>query len=110
MTNTNIILENIQSYDEIDDVIQDLQDATGQKVFFDDSRAWTLAYKDDAGDYFGVQRGYLGGGVRGPIKTNLDGDEYTIFKAGLEKIESIINAGFEDAESWDCPTGVLLNH
>lgn len=110
MQDTKIIIENINSRDEIDDVIQDLRDATGQSVFFDDSRAWSLLYQDRDGDYHGVQRGYLGGGVRGPIKTNLDGDEYTIFKTGLEKIESIINSGFENDESWDRPTGVLLNN
>lgn len=96
----------------IDEVINKLSEKTGQQVFFDDSRMWTLGYKDkDSGEYFGAQRGYMGGGVRGSIRTHApeDNPEYRdLFKTALEEIESIINSDTEGMESWEQNTGVLL--
>ena len=96
----------------IEEVINRLSEKTNQNVFFDDSRMWTLGYKDkDSGIYYGSQRGYLGGGVRGSIRVSVpeENPEYEeLFKSGLLEIESIINSDTEDLESWEQNTGVLL--
>lgn len=108
----NIILQNINMRDEIGDIIQDLKEATGENVFFDDSRFWTLGFKNlNTGEYFGIQRPYLGGGVRGAMRSNLeDDDTREIFKIALEQIEKLYNCGYENCETWDRPSGVLLNN
>ena len=31
-----------------------------------------------------------------------------LFEKALERIENLYNSGYEDAESWEQPTGVLL--
>lgn len=96
----------------IEEVINRLSEKTGQQVFFDDSRMWTLGYKDkDTGTYYGSQRGYMGGGVRGSIRTRVpeENPEYEeLFKNALLEIESIINSDTEGLESWEQNTGVLL--
>ena len=96
----------------IEEVINNLSEKTGQEVFFDDSRMWTLGYKDkDTGSYYGAQRGYLGGGVRSGIRTKApkENPEYEdLFKKALEEIESIINSDTQGLESWEQNTGVLL--
>lgn len=107
--NVKSIIENVESSIEIDEVIELLREVTGEKVFFDDSRMWTLGYRDDdTGTYYGAQRGYLGGGMRGAIRTNLSGDPAELFTAALLKIEEIYNSGYEEDPVWDRPTGVLL--
>lgn len=101
-------IENIKQSAEIDEVLDLLRDATGERVFFDDSRMWTLGYRDqNTGSYYGAQRGYLGGGMRGPIRTNLDGEIGELFTVALLKIEEIYNSGYEEDPVWDRPTGVL---
>lgn len=94
----------------INNIIEQLEEKTGHKdIFFDDSRMWTLAYKDSDGDYFGVQRAYLGGGIRGAIRSNIkDEDEREIFTKALKDIESVINEETAGLESWEQNTGVLL--
>jgi len=107
--NVKSIIENVKSSIEIDEVLDLLREVTGEKVFFDDSRMWTLGYRDaDTGEYYGTQRGYLGGGMRGAIRTNLSGDLAELFTAALLKIEEIYNSGYEEDPVWDRPTGVLL--
>lgn len=91
----------------INEVIERLNEKYGVNVFFDDSRMWTLGYKDDEG-YHGVQRPYLGGGVRGAIRSNMKGQELEDFKSALLDIEHIINSDTEGLESWEQNTGVLL--
>lgn len=93
---------------EIDVIIEKLSEKYGVKVFFDDSRLWTLAYKDSAGDYFGVQRPYLGGGVRGAIRSNLEGEMREDFEKAMKDIEAVINHDTADGEVWEQNTGVLL--
>ena len=96
---------------EIEFIIENLEQETGHdKIFFDDSRLWTLGYYDESGKVYGVQRGYLGGGIRGAIKSNIeDEEERALFTQALKDIESAINAGQEDCESWEKNTGVLLD-
>lgn len=60
---------------DIDYIIEALEEKTGHKnIFFDDSRMWTLGYREN-GSVYGVQRGYLGGGVRGAIRSNIEDEE-----------------------------------
>lgn len=92
----------------INEVIERLSKKYDVDVFFDDSRMWTLGYKDKYGVYCGVQRPYLGGGVRGGIRSNLEGEELEDFKNALLEIKKIINSDTEGLESWEQNTGVLL--
>ena len=96
---------------DIDLIIENLEEKTGHKnIFFDDSRMWTLGYRDESGCVYGVQRGYLGGGVRGAIKSNIeDEDERALFTQALKDIESAINEETQGLESWEQNTGVLLD-
>lgn len=99
----------MEVYASIEEVIEKISKISGQRVFFDDSRMWALGYKDADGNYFGVQRPYLGGGVRGSIRSNIeDVDLRKAFTDALLEIESIINEGCEDLPSWEQNTGVLL--
>lgn len=86
-------------------------------VCFDDSRSWSLYVCGDALDLpvekFGAYRNYLGGGIRGGICSNGRENDGTmelaeLFKKALEKIENLYNTGYEEAEDWELPTGVLL--
>ena len=107
----------------IDDAIDTLCDKATQlgynitpnDIIFDDSRAWSLyiygATIDHPSYKFGAYRNYLGGGVRGALTHNGTDDTYDLgqlFADTLSAIEDIINSGYEDAESWELPTGVLL--
>ena len=87
------------------------------RIFFDDSRSWSLyicGYDLDLDvNKFGAYRNYLGGGMRGGICHNGRELENTIalgelFVEALESIESLYNSGYEEAETWEQPTGVLL--
>ncbi len=93
--------------EEIEVIVNDLSKKYGVDVFFDDSRMWTLGYKDEDG-YHGVQRPYLGGGVRGAIRSNLEGQKFEDFRSALLDIEHVINSDTEGLESWEQNTGVLL--
>lgn len=93
----------------IEEVIDYLCEYTNERVFWDDSRMWTLGFKPEYQTTQGIQRAYLGGGVRGQLRTNLTGALNKIFTAGILKIESIINSETEGLESWEQNTGVLLN-
>ena len=88
-----------------------------EQINFDDSRSWSLyihgsvigvnVYK------FGAYRDYNGGGIRGPVQHNGREQDGTIalgelFKKYLLVIEDFYNEGYEDAEPWDLPTGVLM--
>lgn len=93
---------------EIDEIIEELTDLVGSPVFWDDSRMWTLGFRKD-GVVYGVQRGYLGGGVRGSIRSNIEDDNIREeFVNGLKEIEAIYNRDTEGLESWEQNTGVLL--
>lgn len=90
---------------------------SSEDIVFDDSRSWSIyIYGDVLGlpvGKFGAYRNYLGGGIRSGICTNGRKEENTLelaelFKEALEKIENIYNEGYEDAEEWEKPTGVLL--
>lgn len=72
--------------EEIEVIVNDLSKKYGVDVFFDDSRMWTLGYKDEDGCH-GVQRPYLGGGVRGAIRSNLEGQKFEDFRSALLDIE-----------------------
>lgn len=93
----------------IEELINNLEEKTGHKdIFFDDSRMWTLGYRED-GAVYGVQRGYLGGGVRGAIRSNIkDEAGRELFTQTLKDIESAINEETAGLESWEQNTGVLL--
>lgn len=87
------------------------------RIYFDDSRSWSLYVSgSDLGldvSKFGAYRNYLGGGVRSGICSNGRKQDNTLelaelFEKGLEEIENLINSGYEDCESWEQPTGVLL--
>lgn len=93
---------------EIQEIIENLENLVGESVFWDDSRMWTLGYRKD-GQVFGVQRGYLGGGVRGSIRSNIEDEGVReAFTKALKDIEAIYNADTEGLESWEQNTGVLL--
>ena len=92
----------------IDELIKQLEEKTGRRVFFDDSRMWTLGYRE-GGTTYGVQRGYLGGGIRGAIRSNIkDEEERELFAQTLKDIEATINEETAGLESWEQNTGVLL--
>lgn len=110
-------IDEIQNATDFDEVFDLVEAAAGVKVYFDESRAWSLYSTQKPADEmtpgeackYGAWRNYLGGGVRGPINTNLTGALGEIFKTALAKIESLINEPAGDCEVWDQPTGVLLN-
>ena len=92
------------------------KDITDRDIHFDDSRAWSLYVPGSvlnlACNKFGAYRNYMGGGIRGQINHNGRDEDNTyelgeFFAETLKRIEDLINAGFEDEEDWDKPTGVL---
>lgn len=92
----------------VQEVMDRLSELVGASVFFDDSRLWTLGYRED-GVVYGVQRPYLGGGVRGGIRSNIKDEAIReAFTNGLKEIEGIINGDTEGLKSWEQNTGVLL--
>ena len=114
MTNYNILIDD--AIDTLCDKAQQLgYDITPQDITFDDSRGWSLFIYGATINYpsykFGAYRNYLGGGVRGALEHNGTDDTQQLgqlFADTLSEIEDIINSGYEDAESWELPTGVLL--
>ena len=109
-------IKDIQQTFDFDEVFELIQTAAGVRVFFDDSRAWSLYSIDKPHDEktpgeaakYGAYRAYLGGGVRGAIQTNLTGGLGDLFVAALRQIEAIINLDDGD-EPWEKSTGVLLD-
>ena len=88
-----------------------------EQIYFDDSRSWSLyVYGKTLGlscNKFGAYRNYHGGGCRDAMEHNGRGQENTYelgeaFKTALFAIEALINEGYEDADSWELPTGVLM--
>ena len=86
-------------------------------ICFDDSKSWSLYIPGHvigvSVNKFGAYRDYNGGGVRGPIQHNgreQDGTKKLgeLFQKTLLKIEAFINSGYEDADPWELPTGVLM--
>lgn len=108
-------IKDIQQTFDFDELFELVQQAAGVRVYFDDSRAWSLYSTEKPHDEktpgeaakYGAYRAYLGGGVRGAIQTNLTGGLGDLFVAALQQIEAIIN---EDCgpEPWEKNTGVLL--
>lgn len=102
----------------IEAVIEELEKDLNCEVYFDDSRAWSLytydeKYTKGKVGKFGAYRDYLGGGIRGNLKNNGRADYGTstsgkLFESALKRIEEIYNQGYEDSESWEKPTGVIL--
>ena len=87
------------------------------RIYFDDSRSWSLyicGYDLDLDvNKFGAYRNYLGGGVRSGICSNGRAENNTLelaelFEEALKQIENLYNNGYEDAEPWELPTGVLM--
>jgi hypothetical protein len=87
------------------------------RIYFDDSRSWSLYINGSDLDLnvnkFGAYRNYLGGGMRSGICTNGRAEDNTLelaelFKTALEQIENLYNSGYEECETWEQPTGVLL--
>ena len=87
------------------------------RIYFDDSRSWSLyicGYDLDLDvNKFGAYRNYLGGGMRSGICSNGRAEDNTLelaelFEKALERIENLYSSGYEDAESWEQPTGILL--
>ena len=88
-----------------------------EQIYFDDSRSWNLyVYGKTLGlscNKFGAYRNYHGGGCRDAMKHNGRMQDNTLelgelFKNALLQIESLINEGYEDADPWELPTGVLM--
>lgn len=109
--------EKIKNCDSFDEVFDLVQAAAGVRVYFDESRAWSLYSTEKPraektpgqARKYGAWRDYLGGGIRGSMNTNLTGDLGDLFLAALAKIEDLINGQApDDCEVWDLPTGVLL--
>ena len=105
----------------IEDLVNEAEELgfelNANRIYFDDSRSWSLyicGYDLDLDvNKFGAYRNYLGGCVRGGICSNGRAEDNTIelaelFEKALERIENLYNSGYEDAESWEQPTGVLL--
>ena len=93
---------------EIQEILERLEKLVGCPVFWDDSRMWTLGYRSE-GRVYGVQRGYLGGGIRGAIRSNIEVEGVReAFVNALKEIEGIYNRETEGLESWEQNTGVLL--
>lgn len=110
-------IEKINDCQDFDQVFDLVQQAAGVRVYFDESRAWSLYSTEKptgektpgVANKYGAWRGYLGGGIRGSMNTNLTGDLGDLFLAALAKIEDLINGQApDDCEVWDLPTGVLL--
>ena len=87
------------------------------RIYFDSSRSWSLyicGYDLDLDvNKFGAYRNYLGGGMRSGICSNGRAEDNTLelaelFERALEQIENLYNSGYEECESWEQPTGVLL--
>ena len=87
------------------------------RIYFDDSRSWSLyIYGYDLAldvNKFGAYRNYLGGGMRSGICSNGRAEDNTLelaelFEKALEQIENLYNSGYEECESWEQLTGVLL--
>ena len=86
-------------------------------IYFDDSRSWSLYTPGhiigvNVGK-FGAYRNYNGGGVRDVVRHNGRDQDGTValgqlFQDALLKIEALINEGYEDANPWEFPTGVLM--
>lgn len=118
MSQTQKIIETIQTTWDIEDVLHIVSAACGCAVYFDDSRAWAIYTEDKPAAEktpgfarkYGAYRNYLGGGVRGAIECNLTGALSDIFIAALRQIEDIINEDTQDCETWEQATGVLLNN
>ena len=90
---------------------------SASRIYFDDSRSWSLyicGYDLDLDvNKFGAYRNYLGGGVRSGICSNGRAEDNTLelaelFEKALKQIENLYNSGYEDAEPWELPTGVLM--
>lgn len=88
-----------------------------EQIYFDDSRSWSLYVYGNIlklpCNKFGAYRNYLGGGCRDAIEHNGRGQDNTYelgeaFKNALLAIEALINEGYEDANPWELPTGVLM--
>ena len=110
---------------EVSNIINDLVnkayklgfELSADRIYFDDSRSWSLyIYGSDLDlpvNKFGAYRNYLGGGVRGSICSNGRAEDNTLelaelFEKALKEIENLYNSGYEDCESWEQPSGVLL--
>ena len=86
-------------------------------VIWDAGRSWSLYIPGKIINVpvaqFGAYRNYNGGGVRGPIQNNGRAQEDTValgilFERALLKLEKLYNKGYEEADPWDLPTGVLM--
>ena len=110
---------------EFENIIEDLVNDASElgfelnpnRIYFDDSRSWSLyicGYDLDLDvNKFGAYRNYLGGGMRSGICSNGRAVDNTLelaelFERALESIENLYNSGYEDCESWEQPTGVLM--
>ena len=88
-----------------------------EQIHLDDSRSWSLYIYGFTLNLpvkkFGAYRDYNGGGIRGPIMHNGRMQDNTLelgslFEKALLQIEALINEGYENADLWDLPTGVLM--
>lgn len=88
-----------------------------EQIYFDDSRSWSLYVYGSVLNLpvnkFGAYRNYHGGGCRDVMEHNGRSQENTyelgeLFKNALLQIEALINEGYEDADPWELPTGVLM--
>lgn len=111
-----------ERYDQIIEELVNKAKALGfnlksEQIYFDDSRSWSLYVYGSVlqlpVNKFGAYRNYHGGGCRDAIEHNGRGQENTYelgeaFKDALLAIEALINEGYEDADPWELPTGVLM--
>lgn len=109
----------------IEQIIQDLSKQAKELgfiispnlIYFDDSRCWSLYTPGHVVgvnvNKFGAYRDYNGGGVRDSIQHNGRQQDGTVelgllFQNALLQIEAVINEGYENADPWELPTGVLM--
>jgi hypothetical protein len=111
-----------ERYDEIIEELVEKAKSLGfqlksEQIHFDDSRSWSLyVYGRTLGlscYKFGAYRNYHGGGCRDAMEHNGRSQDNThelgeAFKNALLQIEALINEGYEDADPWELPTGVLM--
>ena len=111
-----------ERYDQIIEELVNKAKALGfnlksEQIYFDDSRSWSLYVYGSVlqlpVNKFGAYRNYHGGGCRDTMEHNGRGQDNTYelgeaFKTTLLAIEALINEGYEDADPWELPTGVLM--
>lgn len=111
-------MKKFKNFETIEDIIEDLENTLNCDVYLDTSRSWSLytqdpKYTKGQVNKIGAFRGYLGGGIRGHLEHNGRKEYGTLtigelFYNALTRIEELYNQGYEEEETWDRPSGILL--